>query len=264
MIIDSHVHISITAKKGSFIGAKKKLLKEMAKNKITRAIVIPDNVSGSQCAGLWTVIKLTKDEPRLSMVATLKIDAINNKSVNEIKKMFFKRQALGFKIFPGHDPVYPTDQRWLPVFRLCQHYDLPLIVHTGINSNNKLVAKYNDPKHIIKIAKEYPKLKIVIAHYFWPKLDYCFEITNGFKNIYFDTSALADPEVIEKSGGIKKIKNILTKTTKRHPTSVLFGTDWPIGNMKKHIELIDSLPISRKERYNIFSDNARNIFKLKK
>jgi len=264
MIIDSHVHISITTKKGNFINAKQKLLREMAKNKVTQAIVIPDNVSGSQCADINMVIKLTKNEPELSMVATLKIDAIDNKSINKIKNMFLRKQALGFKIFPGHDPIYPTDKRWLPMFRLCQQYNLPLIIHTGINSNNKLVAKYNDPKHIIEIAKKYPKLKIVISHYFWPRLDYCFKITDGLKNIYFDTSALADPEVIKKSGGLKKIGKILTKTIQRRPDSVLFGTDWPIGDIKKHIALIHSLSISKPEQDNIFSGNAKDVFKLVK
>jgi len=80
------------------------------------------------------------------MIATFKIDQIDSGNLKKLEKLFLKKQAFGFKIFPGHDPVYPTDRRWLPVFRLCQRYNLPLIVHTGINSGNRLVAKYNDPK----------------------------------------------------------------------------------------------------------------------
>jgi len=146
MIIDSHIHISIITSSGSFELAKRKLLGEMKKNKVARAIVIPDNVPNPQCADLKTVTELIKNEPKLSMIATFKIDQIDSGNLKKLEKLFLKKQAFGFKIFPGHDPVYPTDRRWLPVFRLCQRYNLPLIVHTGINSGNRLVAKYNDPK----------------------------------------------------------------------------------------------------------------------
>lgn len=262
MIIDSHSHLSIITKNGSFAGVKKELLKEMAKNKVSLAIVIPDNVFGSRCADLETVRKLIKNEPKLSMVATLKVEAVDKNNLRLIAGLFAERQALGFKIFPGHDPVYPTDERWRPIFELCQRFGRPLIVHTGINSHNRSAAKYNDPKYLVKIAKKYPRLKIVIAHYFWPRLDYCFKMTEGLKNIYFDTSALADAEVVKESGGQKKIREILAKTVRRRPDSVLFGTDWPITDIKKHIALVDSLPVSRKERAAVFSLNAKNIFNL--
>ncbi len=263
MIIDSHVHISIIKEEDNFELVKQTLLKKMKENKIDKAIIIPDNVTNPRCADLDAVIELIKNEPKLSLIATLKIDQINIVNLKKLEKLFQKKQALGFKIFPGHDPVYPTDKRWIPVFKLCQKYNQPLIIHTGINSGNWLVAKYNDPKHIIKIAKNFKKLKIIIAHYFWPKLDYCFKTTNGFDNIYFDTSALADSEVIKESGGIKKIKNILTKTIRRRANSVLFGSDWPIGDLKKHIGLINSLPISKSKKQNIFSSNAMFLFKFK-
>lgn len=263
MIIDSHLHISYLSKKKSFQEIKKDLLLNMRKNKIDYSIVIPDNVPNPQCAGLDEVISLIKNEKKLYAIGTLKINNTNKESLSKINNLFKKKLIKGFKIFPGHDPIYPTDKRWTSVYRLCIKYNLPLIIHTGINADNEKCSKYNDPKHIVKIAKQYPKLKIIIAHYFWPKLDYCFDITNGFNNIYFDTSALADPEVIKKSGGIKKIKEILLKTIKRNPNGVLFGTDWPICDLKKHIELINSLEITKKEKDNIFYKNAKNLFNLK-
>lgn len=215
MIIDSHVHISYLKKKKELSKVKDDLLLNMVKNKVNYSIVIPDNAPNPQCADLDEVIELTKNEKRLCAVGTLKINNITKDSLNKINGLFKRKLIKGFKIFPGHDPVYPTDKRWTAVYKLCLKHDLPLIIHTGINGSNKKVVKYNDPKHIVRIAQNYPKLKIIIAHYFWPKLDYCFSITNGFDNIYFDTSGLADPEVMKASDGIKKIKEILIKTIKR-------------------------------------------------
>lgn len=263
MIIDSHTHISYINKERTFLDISKTLLLNMKKNHIGASIIIPDNVPNPKCAGLDTVINLTKKESNLYAIGTLKIENINKQTLETINNLFKKNLIKGFKIFPGHDPVYPTDKRWHYIYKLCIKYDLPLIIHTGASNKNKKVARYNDPKHIIKVSKKYPKLKIIIAHYFYPKLDYCFTITNNFNNIYFDTSGLADPEVIKESGGIRKIQEILIKTIKRNPNNVIFGTDWPICDVKKHINLINSLNITREEKDKVFYKNSKNIFKIK-
>ena len=92
MIIDSHTHISVTTKGGNFELSKKKLLAEMKKNKIDKTIVIPDNISNPLCADMEAVIKLIKNEPKLLMVASLKIENINYKNIYLIKKLFIKKQ----------------------------------------------------------------------------------------------------------------------------------------------------------------------------
>ncbi len=262
MIIDSHTHISYLKRKKEFSGVRSDLLAVMKKNGIDYSIVIPDNLQNSACADLETVIDLVKNEPKLYALGTLKITEINTKNLKKIERLYKEKLILGFKIFPGHDPIYPTDKRWFPIYKLCQKYDFPLIIHTGANIGDEECAKYNDPKHIVKIAKLYPELKIIIAHYFWPKLDYCFSVTDGTDNIHFDTSALADLEVIKESGGIRKVREILTKTIKRRSDSVIFGTDWPMCDTKKHIDLINSLPITKEEKENIFYKNSLKIFRL--
>jgi len=262
MIIDSHVHISCLKKEGEISQVKDELLLNMKRNEIDYSIIIPDNVSNSRCADLETIAAIIKNEPKLHAVGTIKITEINKINLARMDKLFQKRVIRVFKIFPGHELFYPTDKRWHPVYKLCIKYDFPLIIHTGINSDNRKCARYNDPKHIIKIAEMFPKLKIIIAHYFWPKLDYCFSITNGINNIYFDTSALADSEVIKTSGGIKKIKEILIKTIKRRINSVIFGTDWPMGNVKKHLDLINSLGLKKEEKNALLFKNSLKLFKL--
>lgn len=156
----------------------------------------------------------------------------------------------------------PTDKRLIPVYELCIKHDLPVVIHTGANSRNPEPAKYNDPKYIVKVAKRFSRLKIVIAHYFWPKVEYCYELTRPYESIYFDTSGLADDEVVEETG-IGKIKKVLTLTARQHPHSVVFGTDYSMCSIKKHIALIKSLPIPAESKERIFFKNSIQLFKLK-
>ncbi len=260
MIIDTHTHISFSKKKKDFSQIKDELTKEMKENNIDSSFVIPDNESGTNCADMEKVRKLTKKEKNLFSIGTLKIEEVKEK-INIIEKLFDNKEILGFKIFPGHDPVYPTDERWFPVYELCSKYDLPLFIHTGLSPNKG--SEFSNPKYIVKLAEKKPDLKIIICHYFWPELEYCFSKTENFNNIYFDTSALADKEVIEKSGGIKKIREVLEKTIKRKEDSLIFGTDWPMTSVKDHIDLVMSLNISKEEKKKIFYKNTKKLFNLK-
>ncbi|MFZ3073837.1 MAG: amidohydrolase family protein [Minisyncoccales bacterium] len=162
----------------------------------------------------------------------------------------------------GHDPYYPTDDRCLPYYELCQKMDVPVLFHTGENSGDRECAKWNDPKYIVQAAAKYPNFKIIITHYYWPKLDYCYEVTKNIPNIYFELAALADEEVVEKSGGMEKIKEILKKTISDRPGNVIFGTDWPMCKIERHIELVKSLELGKDAKEKIFWENSMNVYKI--
>lgn len=262
MIIDVHLHLPAIKNKETLEESKKKLIFEMNKNKIDYGIIIPDNVHGSKIGDLDDLLPLVAGERGLFLIGTIDIRTEGKEWIQKLNRLFKKREIIGIKIFPGHDPIYPTDKRLTPLYKLCIEYDFPMIIHTGWNTNDPKVAKYNDPKYIIKIARKFPRLKIIIAHYFWPEVDYCYEITRGFKNIYFDTSALADDEVIEKTG-LGKIKSVLERTMRDNPDSILFGTDYAMCNQRKHIKLINSLNISNDDKKKIFYENAIKLFNLK-
>lgn len=262
MIIDAHSHLPSIKDVLTFEKAKKKLLLDMKKNKIDYSIIIPDNLHNSPIGDLDICLNLIKNEKNLFLLGTIDIQIERSEWVNKLDFLFKTKEIKGIKIFPGHDLIYPTDKRLLCVYDVCIKNDCPIIIHTGRSSNDPNAAKYNDPRYIIKIAKKFPKLKIVICHYFWPKVEYCYNITRGYKNIYFDTSALADNEIVKETG-IKKIKKVLEQSIKDNPKSVLFGTDYAMCTQQEHIQLINSLNISKENSERVFWKNANELFKLK-
>ena len=93
-------------------------------------------------------------------------------------------------------------------------------------------------------------------------MDYCYETTKGISNIYFDIAAMADDEVVEKSGGMEKIRDILRKTIAVGEDKLIFGTDWPMCKIKSHIDLIKSLGLEKEIEDKIFFKNAVKLYKL--
>lgn len=264
MIIDSHVHISIYNKNAvSLEEAFGLFLEVIEKNRIISAIIIPDNIEGNDgVADLDKAIELIGKRKNLFLLGSPQIIQRGSNELEKYQRLLKKGKIKGLKFFPGHDPYFPTDERCLPYYELCEKMDIPVLFHTGENSGDSECAKWNDPKYIVQIAKKYPKLKVIITHYYWPKVDYCYEIIKDASNIYFELAALADKEVIEKSGGIEKIKEILRKTIFDRPDKVIFGTDWPMCEIEEHIELVRSLGLSTTTEEKVFYKNSASVYKL--
>jgi hypothetical protein len=258
MIIDSHLHLPGRREGKTLADSRQELLRELEECRVDYAIVIPDNVPKSEIGSLDEVLGLVENERRLFVMGTINIRKDKEPHILKLDQLFRTGRIVAVKIFPGHEPIYPTDKRLTPVYELCVKYDLPIVIHTG----GRKQSKYNDPKFIVKIANRHPELKIVIAHYFFPQVEYCHEITRPYENIYFDTSGLADDEVIAATG-LQKIRDTLALTAKERPSSVVFGTDYAMCSIKKHIALIESLELSKEIKEMIFSKNSIQLFKLR-
>jgi len=263
MKIDSHLHISyLGEKKKNLFDVKKELLESMKQFGIDYSIAIPDNVPNPQCADTETMFKIIGDDKQFFSMGTVNIFQDIKKQILNLESLIKAKKICAIKLFPGHDPFYPTDERCHLIYTLCVKHDIPVVFHTGANTGDTDCAKYNDPKYIVEIAEKYKTLKIVISHFFWPKMEYCYEITKDLKNIYYDTSAMADPEVVEATGGWDEVVQILKKTVLLKPDNVLFGTDWPMCPVDKHIQLIKDLKLDTKTEEKIFFLNAINLYKL--
>lgn len=263
MIIDCHQHLPSLEKTRTLEKSKEELLEELRRSKADYAILIPDNTPKSDIGGLEEVLQLVKGEKQLFVMGTIDIQKRDYLSqTQKLDELFQAGSIVAVKIFPGHDTIYPTDTRLLPVYELCIKHGLPIMIHTGASPKHPEQAKYNDPKFIIKIAEKFPALKIIIAHYFYPKVEYCYALTKAYENIYFDTSGLADEEVIADTG-LAKIKKVLILTASERPNNIVFGTDYAMCSIRKHIELVESLEIARQIKDKIFSENAIKLFHLK-
>lgn len=246
----------------NFASAAEKLQQEMVANGVEGVMVIADNVSNETCADTGRLRKYFKEVPKVWLVGST--SPFEPPARLEPFASLIKRgELVAMKLFPGHDKIYLNDDRYLSDIEFCDQYHIPLMIHTGVNTRDSAAAEYNDPKYIAAIAREYPNLKVVICHYFWPKLQYCFEQTEGLSNIHFDTSALADEEVVKMSGGWSVIKNILEKTLQRRAGSVMFGTDYPMCSVAEHLRLIRELDIDESARLAVLGLTAERLFGLK-
>lgn len=262
MIIDSHLHLNKTDSEADFGQAFSRLVGDLNINKVDKAVIIADDIKNGNCADTWHALSVVGNNDQFFVIGSPNIQDISQSDWDFFEDNLANKRLVGLKLFPGHEPFYPTDPRCNKVYELAEKYSVPVMFHTGINTGDTECSKYNDPKYILEIANKYPNVNFVIAHYFWPKLDYCFEMTSRVSNIYYDTSAMADQEVVDMSGGIDKIKEIIIKTLAIKPYGVMFGSDHDMCVQSDHIKLIEKLGVPEKIKNDILSQNFLDCFKL--
>lgn len=142
------------------------------------------------------------------------------------------------------------------MFKILLEHDAPLVIHTGGNDDT-----YNNPSLVLDIAKRYKALKIVIAHYFQPRLKNAYQQLKDYPNVVFDTSALADKDSLMITGE-KTTSDIILKTLKMDDSRIIFGSDYQACLIADHKALITSLTITEAQKEKIYSSNAIKHYKL--
>ncbi len=134
--------------------------------------------------------------------------------------------------------------------------------HTGDAFSHRAKIKYSHPLNVDDVAVDNPELKIVMCHIGNPWITDCQEILYKNKNVYADISGLIVGD-FTLSGEIhytNKIKEILNYVDSPH--HLLYGSDWPISNMKSYTNLVQKLELDKESFDLLMFKNAKGIFKI--
>jgi Predicted metal-dependent hydrolase of the TIM-barrel fold len=162
----------------------------------------------------------------------------------EVERLLKTGYFKGIKLNSAGWAVNPLSNDATKVFMASKKYGVPLMCHTGVGIPWAL------PSMLFPRAKEYPDLNIVVAHA-GNTQNYATEALIGaqlFDNMYLETSwtSISDKLAFFNSLGSKRI---------------LFGSDVPL-NTPGEICHYKSLNLKDTDLKNIFSENAKNLYKI--
>ena len=166
-------------------------------------------------------------------------------NIEKVKKGGF----AGIKMHPYYQDFNLDEPRMLRIYEKVSAENLLLVVHTGFDFAFERVRKA-DPEKIIRIAKLFPELKLVLTHLgAWEDWDEVERLIAG-ENIYMEISFSLEFLASEKA---KKI--ILGHP----PEYILFGTDSPWTDQGKTLELFRSLSLGKTLERKILRENALSL-----
>ncbi|HVP13596.1 MAG TPA: amidohydrolase family protein [Phycisphaerae bacterium] len=126
------------------------------------------------------------------LIGVAGIDPTNlNEALADMRRA---HEQLGFKaitISPAAQDFHPADSRAMQVFAEAARLKMPAFVHQGFNLCTASKMEFGRPALLDEVAREFPQLKIVIAHMGYPWIEECIVLLGKHENVFADVSGLS-------------------------------------------------------------------------
>ncbi|MDG2427026.1 MAG: amidohydrolase family protein [Acidimicrobiales bacterium] len=224
-----------------------------------RNMYVPNDYTARQCAmfpdRLFGVIGI---DPLVDVYASL----------DEIDRCVEKYDFKVLKLLPTYHHYRPDDRRLDPFYEKCLSFDIPVQIHLGWTRTTNTTMEHQRPVYLDRLGRDFPDLKVVVAHLGHPWVDEAIAVIAKHPNFYTELSgwgpygmAPHDP-VGEAYKALKKLKSYecLNK--------VMFGSDnTDCKDMYQAANAIslasDEAPLISEDVYeNIMGKTACQLFKL--
>ena len=265
-IIDAHAHIypdkiaeKATQAIGDFYGIKMKTDKGTAerlivngkKAGVSRYVVHSCATKPQQVRAINEFIKAEKDiHPEFIGFMTLHQDLTEEKIYEEL--VWCKENGFyGIKLHPDFQKFYIDGVEADKIYRVlnASGFHFPILFHTGDDR-----YEFSKPFRLADVAKRYPKLYFIGAHFggyrCWDQAD----VYKGLENVYFDTSSSLPFITPEKA---KSLINTFGAE------KFFFGDDFPMWNVEDEIDRFMKIKLTDEEREGIFAKNVKSLLNLK-
>lgn len=264
MIIDVHTHINNYHEDRviSLEDSLNSLRDNMLENNIDYSLVLTSYKVNQHRPSTRQVVEAIKERNYLGVVSGISYLHYDHRDVREIGEYLEKGFIKALKFYPGYEPFYPNDIRLKLMYEMAIEYDVPVMFHSGDTYAPSGKVKYSHPIHIDDLAVDYPDLKIVICHVGNPWIKDCMEIVYKNRNVYADISGLVLGDFEDKFERYmkKEIEEMITYAG--DPNYLLYGTDWPISNMKSYLKFMNQLDLADDKKELILWKNAAQLFKI--
>ena len=155
----------------------------------------------------------------------------------------------GVKLHPDIQNFKVDEERYFPIYELCEKYGLPILMHTGDYRYDN-----SNPNRVIPIVETFKNLTFIGAHFGgWSIFDEASKKLCKYDNFFVDCSSAF--YALDKQSA----KTIIN----RYGTDkVLFGTDYPMWEAKEELEYFFSLGYGEADNRKMLSENVKRVLKF--
>lgn len=143
-----------------------------------------------------------------------------SQAVDEVERIISKLGLKGITLEPGMGMTMTRgadDPRLYPVYERCERLGGILAFTLSVRAGQDM--SFSSPVAVDRVAGDFPKLKIVVSHLFWPRIDEACGLAFRRTNVYL----LADQYGMTMPGHMLLIEAANTYLENR----VLFGSSYP-------------------------------------
>jgi len=164
-------------------------------------------------------------------------------------------ELKGVTVEPGWSGMplrYADDPLIYPIYDLCQ--DLGLILACTISVRMGTDMSYSNPDALDRVARDFPRLRFVVSHAFWPWVEASCGLAFRRPNVYL----LPDLYGWSSAGYTKWVEAANTYLQDR----MLFGSAYPLMGTKDIVEAYRRLPYKEGVMEKVLYTNAARLLGL--
>ncbi|WAL93712.1 amidohydrolase family protein [Streptomyces sp. Je 1-369] len=244
MIIDAHVHAGeyyrhysarfaeqMTATTDlapeDLTAPEDKLLAEMDAAGVDRVFLLAFDVrrvEGFSVPNEFVADLCARHPDRLTGFAS--VDAGTPGAAERLREAVTGLGLRGLKTAPCYLRMSPADRRWYDVYETAADLDIPVLIHTGYTPSRQADPRFFSPLLVEQVAKDFPGLKVILAHLGTPWTGPCVELLARHANLYADLSIFGSyqpPAIVAKALAHARGSGVLDR--------LLWGTDFPFASM---------------------------------
>jgi hypothetical protein len=181
--------------------------------------------------------------------------------VSEIKRCLAWPGFVGVSIEPGASdpPLKSNDRKLYPIYESCQALGVPV----SISLSNLLCVmvgapvEFSAPFPLYDVARDFPKLDIVVSHAAWPWIYETIGLAFACHNIY------VSPDLymvgVNMPGGAEYIRAANSFLGER----LLFGTAYPSRPLIESVQAFDKWSFEPGVKENVLAKNALRVMRMK-
>ncbi|MEM3911497.1 MAG: amidohydrolase family protein [Saccharolobus sp.] len=265
-VIDAHVHYHILMRKipehckeflENIEGAKLTIKNDNIE--IEKILLVPSHPCYSE--DCYDGFYIDYEERRKNPDLYLQWGEVNPITCN-VKEELEKQYSLGIvgiKLHPVHHAFKPNAYReeegglknLLYIYEFAEDHDLPVMIHTGTSIGAKSRNKYADPIYVDDVAKDFPKIKIILAHAGRPIwYSTAFYMARFINNVYLEISSIPPKNILKALPRLREISD-----------KVIYGSDFPAFKGQDLAEYAYQVYNEIKDE-KIMRDNDKRILKI--
>jgi len=155
-------------------------------------------------------------------------------AIAELHRAQTELGLVGLSIAPAAQDFHPSNSQAMTVYAEAAQSGLPIVFHAGVHVSAATKLEYAHPMLLDEVAREFPTLKIVVAHLGYPWLEETIVLLEKHANVFAEISwVLHQP--------FKAYQALLTAYQCHVMDKLLFGSGFPFAPASMGIEALYSI-----------------------
>ncbi|MEA3407452.1 MAG: amidohydrolase family protein [Chloroflexota bacterium] len=162
------------------------------------------------------------------------LDPSDPGAMEELERCVEDLGMVGIKVSPHYQNWDPMDPRGCAVYAKAERLGLPIAFHQATSPVHEAPLSYAHPMALDAVARAYPDLKVVVAHFGHPWQPDTIALIRKHPNVYTDISAQ-----FYRPWQYYNALTLCMEYAQLH--KVLFGTDFPVTTPQETIDTLRSV-----------------------